>query len=493
MTLETTPAIAVDTYPADLRECDRWLTWKDSDGRKIPRAPYAYPDQPDRYVDAQEPDVWTDFGTAREWAGTLVGFGLAYVIRDRDAWPGEDLVLVDYDDVRDPASGAVHPTVREHVDRAGSYADVSTSGTGVHVLCRGALPEGVQTITDELPPVDGEGGADRFPEAELEVYESARFVAMTGRHLAGTPAETRECQAFLDELAATYATVTAGRPDALRDGPRRSRADLAEMDATDDVQDVYDAIAQTRPADVSLRSPVTAERADGSRSLDPAWTHSESGTRLAEVDDRWIYRDGMIGLDALQVVALEEGIITDERDYPSGADFAAAVEALRARGAHIPRFEPGSGSGSGSRDGDGEGGERAVAGGRPPDVAVRRLEWAVEAGDEEQSDATGGHPVLDQEVELLRETVGEQRECIDELETALAEREVTIAALRATLAKLATDAVAGTGGGGNGSGGGDSVGADRAASASGPLGRVTGWLDDRLTVRERDRGGPKGE
>jgi hypothetical protein len=52
-----------------------------------------------------------------------------------------------------------------------------------------------------------------------------------------------------------------------------------------------------------------------------------------------VYRDGLIGLDALQVVALEEGIITDERDYPSGEDFWGAVDELRARGAHIPEYE----------------------------------------------------------------------------------------------------------------------------------------------------------
>lgn len=53
----------------------------------------------------------------------------------------------------------------------------------------------------------------------------------------------------------------------------------------------------------------------------------------------------MSGLDALQVVALEERIITDERTYPSGEAFWAAVDALRERGAHIPEYEPDPGDG----------------------------------------------------------------------------------------------------------------------------------------------------
>lgn len=64
----------------------------------------------------------------------LPGHGLAFTIRDREEYPGEAYVLVDYDDARDPETGRLHPTVREHIERADSYAAVSTSGTGVHTL-----------------------------------------------------------------------------------------------------------------------------------------------------------------------------------------------------------------------------------------------------------------------------------------------------------------------------------------------------------------------
>jgi hypothetical protein len=57
------------------------------------------------------------------------------------------------------------------------------------------------------------------------------------------------------------------------------------------------------------------------------------------MEDGWIYRDGLIVLDALQVVALEEDIITTAGEYPSGKDFWEAVDELRARGADIPEYE----------------------------------------------------------------------------------------------------------------------------------------------------------
>lgn len=54
---------------------------------------------------------------------------------------------------------------------------MSTSRTGIHILCRGGLPDDVKTIDDTLPSVED------FPDAGIEVYDSARLFAMTGAHI----------------------------------------------------------------------------------------------------------------------------------------------------------------------------------------------------------------------------------------------------------------------------------------------------------------------
>jgi hypothetical protein len=321
------------SYPSDLQEVDQWLTWKlTDDGRKVPRAPWETGG--DWRVSSQDPDVWTDFETVLEWTDKLPGYELAFNIRDREEYPEETFLLVDYDDARDPDTGEIHPAVREHVQRAGSYADVSTSGTGVHIFCRAALPDGVKAIDAELPDAEG------FPDAEIEVYDSARFSAMTGDHLAGTPSEVTSCQEFVDELVEEFATVAEGTPEELLREPEKTKSELADVETTTEIQDVFDAVQHTGPGDIRLRSSITHERGDGSKSLDPSWAQSTSGTRLGQVGDGWIYRKGMHGLDALQVVALEEHIITDESAYPTGEDFWKAVDALRERGGHIPEYEP---------------------------------------------------------------------------------------------------------------------------------------------------------
>ena len=324
--------VETGVLPTDLEARERWIAWKETDdGRKVPRAPWETGG--DAFVSAQDSDVWVDLETAQAWLDKLSGFDLAYNIPDRDEHD-TDLVLVDYDDARDPETGAIHQTIREHLQRADSYADVSTSGTGVHILCRGQLPDGVKSIEAHLPEDKD------FPDAEIEVYDSARFVAMTGTHIAATPAKTTRCQQFIDDLADEYTTVAEGTPDELIEEPEKSAAEIADVETTSDMQDVLDAIQHTGPRDIRLRSTVTQERSDGTTSMDPSWAQSKSGTRLAQVGDGWVYRKGMVGLDALQVVALEERIITTETEYPSGADFWEAVEALRDRGAHIPEFEP---------------------------------------------------------------------------------------------------------------------------------------------------------
>lgn len=145
-----------DVFPADLvDDVEQWHTSKTTDdSRKVPRAPYVNPEWPDKFVSAQDPTTWTDFDTAKQWAEKLPGHSLAFNIRDREDYSGEEFVLVDYDDVRDPETGEIHPVVREHLERTGSYADVSMSGAGVHIFARGALPDGVKAIDASLPTAD---------------------------------------------------------------------------------------------------------------------------------------------------------------------------------------------------------------------------------------------------------------------------------------------------------------------------------------------------
>ncbi len=327
-----TVATDVGTFPSAMRNRDQWLLWKETDdGRKVPRAPWETGD-PLEFVSAMESSNWTSFELAVQWVEKLPQeMELAFALTRDD-----DFVFLDLDDV--VVDGSLTDAAAELVEKAGTYAAYSTSGTGLHLYGTGELSSDVKSL---MGPLTDDG------DQSLEVYDRNRFVAMTGAHLEATPATVTAVDDLLAELETEFATVQSSTPDRATTEPRRSREELQSIETTADIQDVFDAIRQTTPADISLRSTQTKSHGDGTYSFDPSWVHSESGTRLGVTDEGWIYRKGMIALDALQVVALEEGIITDERDYPEGEAFWEAVSALRDRGAHIPRFEPETSSSSG--------------------------------------------------------------------------------------------------------------------------------------------------
>ncbi len=313
-----------DHYPTDMKKHDQWLLWKpEPDGRKIPRAPWRTDE--DRFVSAMDTANQTTFETAAKHLDEVSDpdYGLAFTLTEDDPF-----VLIDYDHARDPETGTIAEMVRQHMEDAESYADISTSGTGAHLLVRGELSEDVQAIIADLPDHD----------LSIEVYEQDRFIVMTGDHVSTTPRRTTEAQGLLDRLQSEHATRTSHSEQDSTKQPVKTRAELLDIGETDSIEDVFDSIKQVRPSDIRLRSTVTNERYDGSKSLDPSWTTSDSGTRLGQLDDIWIYRKGMYALDALQVVALEERLISHPDEYPSGETFWNAVQALRDRGAHIPKY-----------------------------------------------------------------------------------------------------------------------------------------------------------
>jgi putative DNA primase/helicase len=320
-------------FPAELLTLDRWFVWALDNDRKIPRAPWKHPDHIDKYVSYKDADVWTDFETADEWVDKVPRFEHASCIPAYEDNNVERLLFFDFDDCRDPDSGAIHPHAWEFIESHNLAAFLSTSGTGLHAFGWGRLPEGYKPSFEiDLP------AWDYADDCHLEVYASARFMALTGQHIEGTPVSV---PALGETALEIFRAKGTERTTGTEREPDVSREELADVETTDDIEDIYDAVAHVRPSDIRLRSSVTEEYSarDANCARDPSWANSTSGTRLAEFDDHWLYRKGNIRLDALQVVALEERIIRDESTYPSGQAFVDAVEALRDRGAHIPELE----------------------------------------------------------------------------------------------------------------------------------------------------------
>lgn len=135
--------------------------------------------------------TWADFETAHTYAKSGDAAGLGFVFTDTDPFVGVDL-----DDCRVPETETTLDWAEEIIETLESYAEVSPSGTGYHILVRGELP------------------GDRNRKGSVELYETARFFTVTGDHVDGTPAEIRERQ---NELEAVHAEHIAPESKALNE------------------------------------------------------------------------------------------------------------------------------------------------------------------------------------------------------------------------------------------------------------------------------------
>ncbi|MFC5971055.1 hypothetical protein ACFPYI_06880 [Halomarina salina] len=327
-------------YPSDWKEEDYWCVYAPGASwrPKAPRAPWLHPHNPMKGSQWSKDEAKVDFETAQMYA-EQPQFGLEFVLPNRDDYD-HNYVLIDFDKARNPETGEVHPTVLEYIERCDSFADISTSGTGIHIYARGDLPDDLRGAAVEAPL---QPQLDEFPNAGIEVYEKSRACAMTGLHIVGTPESTQNAQEVLDEICEEYGTFRTPTPSEDRE-PSRSRAELGDIETTHDIQDVFDAAYHVRPSDIWLKSTVTNDRGGGTFDLDPSFAESESGTRLAQLEDGWIYRQGDVHLTATKLVALEEGLVSIVGEQPTGEAWWKTIEALRERGAHIPKYEKPAGA-----------------------------------------------------------------------------------------------------------------------------------------------------
>ncbi|WP_152418308.1 hypothetical protein [Halorubrum aidingense] len=333
---------------------------------KLPFAPWAEADHPDYDGSAEDtrygwafPPNWADYDTAHEWATKhpRLADDLTFIGQkpgEPYAAESDPFLFVDGDDVRCPETGDMAPEFVALADRLGiTYADVSTSGTGAHLAFYGELPDGYRAATFQLreEPI----GANDEPPC-VEIYDGKRQFIFTGKHVTGTPDDVREVNTdaladVCEEHETRRETPTTDEHGPLlnsKDGgsarePCKSKAEVAALDTTGDIDDVLDAVDHLSVHDMRLASSPTNTRADGSEDWDPhipGEPASKSGTRLYVAADgkSVIYRDGNYGGTALSLVAWEEGIVSPGERL-RGEEFWQAVEAARGRGANIPEYD----------------------------------------------------------------------------------------------------------------------------------------------------------
>ena len=112
--------------------------------------------------------------------------GVGFVVSDEDAFVG-----IDIDNCRDADTGEIDEPVFDLLRDVNSYTEVSPSGTGLRIFVKGSWPSGIGHQTDLIAGED----------TELEVYETGRYLTVTGHHVSMTPNEVRECEETIELFA----------------------------------------------------------------------------------------------------------------------------------------------------------------------------------------------------------------------------------------------------------------------------------------------------
>jgi putative DNA primase/helicase len=171
-------AQVVKHVPQELRQLQRWVGWRyEMRHGKRTKVPTCAHFNANARVD--DPSTWATFRGACCAVSRFRLSGVALVLTKSDS-----LTVVDLDKCRDAMTGVIEPWALSIVLALCSYTEVSPSGSGLHIIVRGNLPEGRRRI------------------GKIEMYDNRRAMAMTGAHLDFTPATVEERTAELHALHA---------------------------------------------------------------------------------------------------------------------------------------------------------------------------------------------------------------------------------------------------------------------------------------------------
>lgn len=152
--------------PQELKGYKNWVCWQAYPDPKSHSGISKKPVNPKTggLAQSNNPDTWSDFETAVRQSGKYSGIGFMF---SNSPFFGVDLDDMP-NDIEDYQNGGADNIISEFVNTLQSYTEFSQSKTGVHIICKGTLPEGRRKAKNDS------GG--------FEMYENGRFFVVTGNY-----------------------------------------------------------------------------------------------------------------------------------------------------------------------------------------------------------------------------------------------------------------------------------------------------------------------
>ena len=115
-----------------------WATYRSGDPTKGEAGKVPVDAKTGRLAKSSDPSTWSSRITAvkrsKLLAETSLKTGIGLMLAGLDDYPGYCLCGIDIDGCRDPETGEVDPIVQTFLDKLDTYAEVSPSGSGLHVF-----------------------------------------------------------------------------------------------------------------------------------------------------------------------------------------------------------------------------------------------------------------------------------------------------------------------------------------------------------------------
>jgi len=338
--------VDVDAIPEELKERDQWLFWNASSDK--PRKPLAEPDA-DYGASWTDPDAWVSFEDAVDAAESVLSAGIGYVFANtnndypRGLYGGLDIDGCIEEGPNGPRPKDWLPELEPFNHT--TYMEYSPSGEGIHIPLVGFEPP--QWWSNEHFTDDEHEGVEAYGK---------KFFTFTGDML---PTATEDIgdvdlKAVNDWLAAVSEAITGEDPrettssESLAQQSRetkKSKDEVADIETTNDYDDVLDAVDHLDARDVPLSSTKTGDENSDWESWNPAYRNSSSGSSLKRNKDSGMFLDfaesspdQCTPFGPLDLFAAEESIIRNPYDRLQGDDWHEAVTRARDAGAPIPEY-----------------------------------------------------------------------------------------------------------------------------------------------------------
>jgi hypothetical protein len=155
-----------DQIPVEMRAYNQWIVWRYEHRPNEKPTKVLYTVATGFRASVSDPSTWTTYDSAVACARAGIGYdGIGFVF-NTDPYTGVDL---------DVKEGAQPSEIQTYTfNKLNSYAELSPSGRGVHIIVKGNVPHGRNS-----------------QELGIEIYSTGRFFTMTGNRVNSAPIEDR--------------------------------------------------------------------------------------------------------------------------------------------------------------------------------------------------------------------------------------------------------------------------------------------------------------